>query len=101
MSGYVELMTWPKKDEDERLDYGIDWTDKLIDTDQGINDTISTSTWEVPSGITSFQETNDNYNTVIWLEGGTTGETYFITNHVVTTDGRIMEQTVRITIKDK
>ena len=39
-------LNWPDKDPDEVLDYCLDWSDRL-----GSSDTISTSTWIVPTGI--------------------------------------------------
>ena len=54
-------LTWPKKDPDEVLDYSIDWSARLN------GDTISSSIWEVPTGITKNSDYFTDDATVIWL----------------------------------
>jgi hypothetical protein len=49
------------KDPQAVLDYGFDWS-KWLGTD-----TISTSTWTVPVGITKDSDTHDTTTTTIWL----------------------------------
>lgn len=88
-------LKWPNKDPDEVLDYQIDWSDRLG------ADTIATTTWVVPSGITKDSDTNDDTTTTIWLSGGTTGETYSLTNRITTAGGRTMDQSVRLKIAEK
>ena len=89
---------WPDKDPDEVLDYYIDWSDRLTGTD-----TINTSTWIVPAGITKDSDaiSSPADRTVIWLSSGTEGTTYEVQNRVVTVGGRTMDQTVRLKIKTK
>lgn len=67
------------KDPDEILDYEIDWAAELES-----GESISTSTWTVPDGITEDSSTNSTTTTTIVLSGGTAGEEYIITNKVVT-----------------
>lgn len=88
-------LRWPSKDENEILDYVIDWSDRLDD------DTISSSAWTLPSGITQSSALYDNTTTTIWLSGGTTGSTYDVLNRITTAAGRTMDQTVRIKIADR
>lgn len=88
-------LRWPSKDENETLDYVIDWSDRLDD------DTISLSAWTLPSGITQASALYDNTTTTIWLSGGTLGSTYDILNRITTAAGRTMDQTVRIKIANK
>lgn len=88
-------LKWPNKDTDEVLDYEIDWSSRLL------TDTIQSSTWIVPSGITKNSDSTTSTVTKIWLSGGTTGETYVLTNRVQTAAGRTMDQSVKIKIKDK
>lgn len=98
---------WPFKDPDEVLDYVIRWTDRL----QG--DTIATSTWDVPTGITKDSDSLANGAplttedglltgqsfTTIWLSDGTAGDSYIFTNHIVTAGGRSMDQSVKLPVK--
>lgn len=89
------MQSWPFKDPDEVLDYEIDWATHL-GTDQ-----ISTSAWIVPSGIVETSSSKTLTTTTIWLSGGTVGEAYQITNRIVTVDGRTMDWTVKLKIKEK
>lgn len=87
-------LTWPNKDADEVLDYQIDWTD-LLD-----GDTISTSTWLISgSGLTKQSQSNTTTTATIWLQGGTDGTAYVVTNTITTAGGRTFEQAVKIKIK--
>ena len=70
------------KSPDEVLDYVIDWTDWLS------SETITTSTWTVPSGITQGVDSNTDTAVTIWLSGGTLVEKYLVVNEIVTSAGR-------------
>lgn len=82
-----------RKDPDSVLDYGIDWSDWLAS-----GETISTSTWTVPTGITEDSDLNGDESTLIWLSGGTAGTTYTLANKIVTSDGRTVERTIEIIV---
>jgi hypothetical protein len=88
-------LTWPFKDPDEVLDYKIDWAPRLAE------DTITTSTWTVPDGITKDRDDKDETSTTIWLSSGVLNASYEILNRIVTVGGRTMDQTVKIKIKSK
>lgn len=88
-------LIWPTKDPDEVLDYQIDWSARLN------SDTISTSVWTVPDGITGATQSNTTTSTTLWLSGGTDGSSYDILNRITTAGGRTMDQTVRIAIAEK
>jgi len=95
-------LKWPDKDPNEVLDYLINWAGteekpgRLVE-----GDAIASSTWIVPSGITKDSDTFDDETTTIWLSGGTLGETYELTNRIVTDGLRTMDQTMKIKIKAK
>ena len=64
------------------LDYfQVDWSDWLG------TDTIATSEWTVPTGLTKEDETFDNTRAIIWLSGGTETSTYKVVNHITTALG--------------
>ncbi len=84
------------KDPQDVLDYVLDWSDWL-DT----SETISTSTWTVPSGVTKDSDSKSSSETVIWLSGGTVYENYRLVNHIVTSLNREKDQTIIIYIVDK
>jgi len=83
------------KDPDATLDYQIDWSDWLD------SDTISTSTWTVPSGITKDSDTASTTATTIWLSGGTAGESYELVNQIVTAAGRTDDRTITVIVKER
>lgn len=83
------------KDPNAILDYGIPWLDWLG------TDTISTSTWIVPSGITKVTDSKTNTTTTIWLSGGTVSQEYALTNRIVTNGGRTQDQTIYVTIEER
>lgn len=82
------------KDPQAKLDYKIDWSDWLD------ADTISTSTWTVPTGITGSNMSKTATTTTIWLAGGTAGTTYSVTNHIITAVSREDERTIKIKVKE-
>lgn len=76
------------KHPDAKLDFSIDWTEFL-----GADD-IDTSSWtaEEIDGDGAPLVLSDNGESsgvsVIWIEGGTEGFAYLVSNHIVTTAGR-------------
>lgn len=85
----------PAKDPDDDLDYTINWATWLG------ADTIVSSVWDVPVGLTSHTPSNSTTAATIWLSGGTVGERYFVNNRIVTTAGRAVEDSFSVRIKDK
>lgn len=72
------------KDPDSVLDYEIDWSSWLVD-----GDTIATSTWTFPAGLTKDSDTNTTTTATVWVSGGVgiSGRGTAV-NHIVTADGR-------------
>ena len=85
------------KDAQATLDYAIDWTDWLG------SDTIASSTWSVPSGITSVSTSNTSKKATIFLSGGSVGSTYQLTNRITTSNSpqRVEERSIKILITQK
>jgi hypothetical protein len=91
-----EPLSWEcSKDPDEVLDYQIEWADWLD------GDTISTSTWTVPAGITKSNEAKSDTAAQVWLSGGTAGETYAVHNRITTAFGRTAERTISLAVGDR
>lgn len=88
-------MAWADKDPDEVLDYQNDWTARLA------GDTIVTSTWIVPGGITKDSDSHTTTATTVWLSGGTLDASYSLTNRVVTAGGRTMDHTETLNLVAK
>jgi len=85
-----------RKDPDAVLDYLWDWTSWLQ-----TGETITTSTFIVPTGITKNSDTNTATTCTIWLSGGTIGATYKITNRIVTSAGRTNDRSTMFVINDQ
>jgi hypothetical protein len=88
-------MTTYFKDADAILDYDFDWSEWLGSA------TIVTSTFTVPSGITEVTDSHTDTVTAIRLSGGTWGESYVITNHIVDSDGEEDERSITIRIQQE
>ena len=92
-------MAWPlesfRKGPDEVLDYAGDWSDWLG------SDTIVTSTWTVPTGLTKDSDTATTTTTTVWLSGGTLGEQYDVEACIETAGGRTACRTIRISVVSK
>lgn len=91
---------WPDKDPNEILDYSVDWNPRLLD-----DDSIASSTWTISTTdgslvIDSAVPAAAGITTV-WLSGGTEGYSYVLTNRVITTDGRTMDQSLRLRIRSR
>ena len=85
------------KDPDAVLDYTLDWT-KWLDE---VGDTIETSTWIVPAGLTKVTETNTAKLATVWLSGGTVGENYTVTNRITTAAGRADDRSITIRVRER
>lgn len=83
------------KDPQAILDYGFDWSAWLDD------DAISTSTWILPSGMTSVQEGINGSTTIIWLSGGVIETRYDVVNRIVTVAGRTDDRTIKIVCMER
>ena len=83
------------KDPQAVLDYVIDWSAWLGE------DTISASEWTVPDGITLDSDSFTDTTATAWLSGGTAGESYDVTNEIVTDGGRTDDRTITIQVKQK
>ena len=91
----MALKTFDPKDPDSVLDYSIDWSQWLA------SDTLVSSNWTVPSGITIDSNTNDTTSTTIWVSGGTVGVTYSLQNRIVTALGRTKDVTIDVPVAEQ
>lgn len=88
------------KDPEATLDYSIDWTNWMP-----TSDTISTSTWAVtsPAGdsdpITVSSDSETSYVATAVLTGGTSGNSYTITNTIATNNNITDRRNFRIFVK--
>ena len=83
------------KDPDEILIFGINWADYLG------QDTILTSSWVVPAGVTAVSNAFTDTLASVKLSGGTLGQVYRITNRITTSDGETVDKSLDIEIAEK
>jgi len=86
----MPMLVWPYKAPTDTENYTIDWG-RWLD-----GDTIYSSSWTLPSGISTTENTYTSTQTVIWLTGGTAHTNYDIVNEIVTVGG--LTATVRIQV---
>jgi hypothetical protein len=93
-------LTWPPKDPDEKLDYAIEWADWLAETP---TDSLQSSTWSAssPAGLVTSLPSINGTKTLLWLDDGVAGTTYYLENTVTTVQGRIAQRTVKVQVKAK
>lgn len=85
-----------RKDPDEEIFEGFDWTQRLVE-----GETISASTWEVGAGITGTSGTYTDYETEIELTGGTAGSTVLVTNRITTTEGAVFQRSFKVLVVNR
>ena len=106
------------KDPDAVEPYFVVWCSKsgtnantAADTGELKGATIATSTWVVPTGITKDSDDTGaitiagisyGVDTVatVWLSGGEAGEEYTLTNRITTSDGRTLDQSIVVPVKE-
>lgn len=93
-AGSSPIVTF-NKDPNAILDYSFNWGKWLVD------DTIVTSNWTVPSGITSAGVAVSPSTTTIWLQGGIAGVSYSVYNQITTARGRTEKRTFKINVIDR
>jgi len=87
------------KDPSAELDYGFDW---LTDGWLATGETVITSTWTVPAGLTQITTgITGGTITVVWIGGGTVGTDYTLVNRIVTSAGRTDERSIIIRVRNR
>lgn len=91
------MLMWPNKDPNEVLDYLLSWARRVPE-----GDSIAGSTWLVDEGdVVVDSDSFTDTTATVWLSGGTVGTRCVLTNRVTTTEGRTMDQSVSIRIREK
>ena len=62
-------------------------------------DSIQTSAWNVPTGLTEVKSSFNSQSATVWISGGTNGVNYELTNTVTTSMGRTFKQSITIRVK--
>lgn len=74
------------------LDYTVDWSTWLG------TDTISSSSWSVPTGITVTTSSNTSTTTTAFLSAGLDGNSYLVSNTIHTAGGRTITRSFQVSI---
>lgn len=74
--------------------FPIDWSGELAD-----GETIETSNWTTPLGLTFITKQNDTTTTTVAYSGGTAGQVYEAKNTITTSAGNALEQTIFIDVE--
>lgn len=83
------------KDPHAVLDYVLDWTKWLS------GDTIATSEWTVPAGLTLNSHSNTTKRTTAWISGGSASQSYTVTNRITTAGGRTEDRSFIISVAER
>jgi hypothetical protein len=84
-----------EKDPDSTTDFAFDWSADLD------GDTLSTSVFLLPDGLTQVSVIMEPTRTAIFVSGGSCGAIYRITNRVTTSGGRSWDKTIYIKVTEQ
>lgn len=84
-----------EQDPDEKLNYGIDYSDRLP-----AGDNIATSVWTVPAALTASNQTISGQIASLWLTAGVAGSDYRISNKSTSVAGLIVEDYIVLQIRN-
>ena len=92
--------TYIPKDPNARLQYGMDWSEWLV---QG--DTVSSSTWTVETtgtnAVTVADSTILDNVALITIAGGQEGTVYTVSNRITTGDGYVDARRFRVKVEKR
>lgn len=87
------------KDPESVLDFAVDWASWLQD-----GETITSASWTIPDGLTqppAQPASIDGGRTIVWLAGGTVGQTYRASVHITTSAGRQDDRSIEVTVRQR
>lgn len=93
----VRLPVWPAKDPGDVLDYEVDASPALLDSE---GDAIATlAVVAQPSGLTIGATAAEGLIGVVWLSGGAAGTTYTVQLTIGTVGGRTLSRAVLLPVQ--
>lgn len=98
-----------KQDPADVLDYTINWrssTDPFLGATEVITEstwTAYTTAWAAAVDVTIDEpvSTHTDTTTTVWVSEAALGKTYYLTNHIVTDQGREKDLTIALTIEEQ
>lgn len=89
-------LIWPhQKDPDSNGTFALEWGDFLDGA------TIVSSSWVVPTGVTSSADGNDDFDAFIRIAGGTDGIDYQFDNTVIDSNGDEWQRSVTLQVRER
>lgn len=76
------------------LEYSVDWAASLK-----TDDTIESSTWDVPDGMELGAVGNTGLVTTAWVSGGTVQQTYDIVNTITSAQGVVDSRLIKLLVR--
>jgi hypothetical protein len=89
-------MTTFDKNPGALLDYKVDWASWLA-----TGETITTSEWEVPAGLTLSASSKTDTTATAWIEGGTANKAYRVTNTISTSGSRVDSRSFQLWVAER
>lgn len=91
------------KDPGAHLDFGFDWANPA-DPWLAAGETITDSTWTITGPDSALVKGSSGVSggaTTVWLDGGTAGSDYEVTNRITTSANRVDERTFVLKVRNR
>lgn len=86
----------------ENRTFAIDWAQRLSNANDGSADTIATSTWAIPSGITKESDSLNGDKAIVRISGGTVTKNYKLKNTIIlTTSGYTLVEYINVCVNSE
>ncbi len=95
--GAAQLPVWPAKDPGDVLDYEVDASPALLDSEGDAIATVSVTAQ--PAGLIVGATAAMGLIGVVWLSGGTAGTTYTVQLTIGTAGGRMLSRAVLLPVQ--
>ncbi len=89
------MIRWGDKDPSNVDDYEMLWSDVL-----NVGETILTSVFTAPAGLTITSQAHTTNASQVRLSGGTAGVDYTLECTITTSSGRTLQHSVRLLVVD-
>lgn len=83
----MAIFGWAAKDPSDIMDYEADWS-ALLRT----SETIATSAFTMPTGLTMASESNTTTTSTVWIGAGSTVGSYEVACTITTNQGRTLQR---------
>lgn len=94
------MLSYPNKDPDSFLDYGLDWSDWMPEGDYIISNTWFSDDTQSNLILSDFDYVVESHFTKCWIRGGELNNVYIITNRIETFGGRTNDQSMSLLITE-